>query len=597
MKQRESMSSDLSAEWQKLHGRQLDLRRQLAANPSSEERAVLIAHFRANRELLQAIEQGDEASDHHETETDAETDLAEALASIARDHARDQELNVDDHADYDADDDLEDNPENKAKEEHAEHRGSQERGTPSLDSVPDLDGIVGAAPEATTTEIVAVRPRPRAAANDSGVRIGGGYAALVALAALIVAIGGVIVVSRNAEQADDSTVGQAGSGPAQQLGSSAVGVQQEAQLLRARVDELGVSGVSIDVDDSGQVVVLAGTVASDAERQQVIETAQSIVLSAEIDTSGVVLADQAAAGTETATSPVPLLPVRRIAVITPDARTDFSFSQSMADSIDAFAVARGNVEVTIVEGARGAEAVAAIRQHATDGFDLVIAHSSGFRPAVDTVAAEFPNVTFAVGTIIDEPVLPNVYTYNVGVEDGGAILGAAAARATTSGVVGVVGPVPVGTSKRYLDAFEAGVKAESPGTTVIVTYTGSLNDPAGAAAATQSLIDAGADVIAGQGHYLNDAVAVAEAAGVLWVGNHVDQQSLGPSTVLASQVYHWDVVIDRIVADLDAGLVDGRNLTADYSNGGLSIEVNPGTGRSETIQATVDQLIAEASAP
>ena len=567
--------------------------------------------FRSNRETIAAIERGDAPADAN-LDRSPEHDLSEPAEPVLRRTDLDDATDLDNATDLDDGSDLDhDQPgsrDDEPRSDRADHDRDNDRdrvdlgvGEPDEQSVfehwydleaPDQDAAIGM----TTTELVAVPARPVVGDGGGGVQIGKGYGLLIGLLALVVAIGGVVVVSRSTSSSTaEDTAGQAGSGSGQQLASTAVGIQQEAQMLRTRLDELGLQGISIDVDESRGVVVLAGSVASEGERQQVVEAAQAVVSASDLDTTSVTLAGPTGAGDSAVATAAAALPVRRVAVIVPDERTDFSFSQSMADSIDAVVAARGNVELTLVEGARGAAAVDAIRQYAADGYDLVIAHSSGFRPTVDTVAAQYPNVTFAVGTITDEPTLPNVYTYNVAVEDGGAILGAAAARATTSGVVGVVGPVPVGTSKRYLDAFQAAAEAEAPGTTVLVTYTGALNDPAAAAEATRALIESGADVIAGQGHNLGEAVAVAEAAGVLWIGNGVDQAPLGPSTVLASQVYHWDVVIDQIVADIDADRIDGRNLTADYANGGLTIELNPGAGPSETVRPLIDERVAGAS--
>jgi basic membrane protein A len=567
MKQRESLSGDLSVEWHALHSEQLDLRRQLAEDPEPEQQAALVERFQSNRATLAAIERGDW---HDTPPVDAEPAAGE-LHEEADAFVSDWDLDSDEMADVET-----------------PARGETE---------PDTSEDLSAPAEIRNTDPDPVMSPSILEVDDdgSGGNVSTGYAALIGLLALVVAVGGVIVVGNGITGAGDDNAEGAGNGTAPLLQSSSLDLDRQVQLLRARIDELGFTGIAIDVDASRDVVVVAGTVASEDDRTALLATARSTVDSAAIDTGGVVLSSPALPTTGAPTTATPTAPLRRIAVVLPDTRTDFSFSQSMSNSIDALAAARGNIEQTITETARGAQAADAIRRAAAEGYDLVIAHSSGFRPAVDAVAAQYPDVTFAVGTIVEEPTLPNVYTYNVAVEEGGAVLGAAAARATTSGVVGVVGPVPVGTSKRYLDAFEAGVQAEAPGTTVLVTYIGSLNDPSGAANATRSLIDSGADVIAGQGHYLNEAVAETEAAGVLWIGNHVDQAPLAPSSVLASQVYHWDVVLAQIIADLDAGLAGGRNLTGDLANGGLTIELNPNAGPSEAVRPRVEQLVAEAT--
>ena len=51
---------------------------------------------------------------------------------------------------------------------------------------------------------------------------------------------------------------------------------------------------------------------------------------------------------------------------------------------------------------------AAIRDYASQGFDLVIAHGSQYGAGVEEIAKDFPAVSFAWGTDVNTFGLPNV---------------------------------------------------------------------------------------------------------------------------------------------------------------------------------------------
>lgn len=542
MMQSKSPGAALSVKWRLLQNEQLDIRQRLAEDPPADERDQLVERFQSNRSTLAAIERGDLPEPNAEPSTVTASEPADEPPT---------EANV--------------------------------GGAVAVD-----DGAVGTAPQ--------LLPATAGPERSSNAKLGKGTASLLALAAVIVAVGGVLVFENTSRQDDQGGFDPGPDAAVPQLESTSLALDREMVDLRTKVDNLGFAAIMIDVDPARGIVVLAGTVPSEQDRLALVDAARSTIDSARIDTTGIVLASPTLPQAGDAAPPRPTAPPRRIALLAPNTRADHSFSQSMADAVDTLAAERGRIELALVENVGSGDALDALRRHADAGFDLVIAHSSAFEEAVSTVAAEYPEVTFAVGTVGYEPILPNVYTYGVAVEEGGAILGAAAARASDSGVVGIIGPAPVGTSKRYIDAFEEGAVAEVPSTTVLVTYIGSFNDPAGAADATRALMVSGADVLAGQGHFLGDAVAAAEAGGALWIGNGVDQRELGPTAVLASQVYHWEVVLDLIVADVDAGVVDGRNLTADFGNGGLMIELNPEASTQPSVAALVEERLAAAVA-
>ncbi|MGI9614090.1 MAG: BMP family ABC transporter substrate-binding protein [Acidimicrobiales bacterium] len=283
----------------------------------------------------------------------------------------------------------------------------------------------------------------------------------------------------------------------------------------------------------------------------------------------------------------------RVAIIAPSARNDLAFTQSMVDAANLVAAERGNVEVAVTDSTFVPDdAAAAIRGYADEGYDLIVAHGSQFGSLLLEIAPQYPEVAFAWGTASDTFALPNVYAYDAAAHQGGYVLGTMSTLLSGSGVVGVIGPIEVGDAQLYVDGFAAGARASKPDATVFVEYTGSFSDLTLAAEAAQRQIDGGADVLTGSAQMVVGAVSVAKENGAVWFGTQANQSSLAPSLVAASQVYHWEVILQQIVADIDAGSLGGRNYTADLANGGIVIEFNPDYPLPEEVRRRADETIA-----
>jgi basic membrane protein A len=283
----------------------------------------------------------------------------------------------------------------------------------------------------------------------------------------------------------------------------------------------------------------------------------------------------------------------RIAVVAPSARNDLAFSQSMVDAVNAIAAERGNVEIAVTDNTVVPDAAAAaIADYAAQGYDLVIAHGSQFGGALIDIAPQHPDVAFAWGTASDTFGLPNVYAYDAAAEQGGYVMGTMSSLLSGSGTVGVVGPIEVGDAQRYVNGFKAGAEAASSSTEVLVAYTGSFSDLTLSAETAQAHVAAGADVMTGSAQMVVGAVAIAEENEVLWFGTQANQATLAPDLVVASQVYHWEVILRQIVSDLDAGTPDGTYHTAELANGGLVIEFNPQFQLPDEARRRADEIIA-----
>jgi basic membrane protein A len=298
--------------------------------------------------------------------------------------------------------------------------------------------------------------------------------------------------------------------------------------------------------------------------------------------------------------------VFRVAVIMPSAINDLAFSQSMYDALSAIQTEMGgpdNMELVYSEGMFVVDdAAAAIRDYASEGYDLVIAHGSQYGSSLQEIAPDFAETSFAWGTTVDtfaDEGVTNVFAYEAASDQGGYVNGVIAGMLTESNVVGVIGPIETGDAKLYVDGFVAGVLAANPGAEVNVNYIGSFSDVALAAEAANTHIAAGADVLAGTAQMVVGAIGVAEENGVLWLGTQASQTSLAPDIVVANQVYDWTVVLDEIISLTQAGTHGGTAYRITLENGGLLMEYNDGfdlpgdvrTAADETAQGIIDGSI------
>jgi basic membrane protein A len=283
----------------------------------------------------------------------------------------------------------------------------------------------------------------------------------------------------------------------------------------------------------------------------------------------------------------------RIGIVAPSARDDLAFTQSIVDAANVIADERSGVDIDITDNTFVTEeAAAAIRDYAAEGYDLVLAHGSQYGTSLVDIAAEFPGTAFAWGTAAETFGLPNVSSYAVASDEGGYVMGVVAALLTESDVIGVVVPLEVGDAQLFVDGFRNGVLTTNPDASVPVTYTGSFSDVALAAEAATAHLAEGADVLTGTAQMVVGAVGVAAENDALWFGAQSNQVPLAPDLVVASQVYHWEVVLRQIISGIDSGNLGGEIYTIDLANGGIIVEYNEAFELPDTVRDAADDTIA-----
>ena len=199
-----------------------------------------------------------------------------------------------------------------------------------------------------------------------------------------------------------------------------------------------------------------------------------------------------------------------------------------------------------------------LRQLVADGFNPIIAVGFRYAGTTQTVAAENPQVNFAI--VDDNTVnLPNVTPLVFAEEQGSFLVGAAAALKTTACKIGFVGGVETPLIQKFEAGYVAGAKAVAPNIQVDADYLtpagdfSGFGDPAKATEVARGQLDGGADVIyhasGGSGKGVFEAVSAANTTQAQkWaIGVDSDQaKTATPPTnerILTSMLKRVDVAV------------------------------------------------------
>lgn len=284
----------------------------------------------------------------------------------------------------------------------------------------------------------------------------------------------------------------------------------------------------------------------------------------------------------------------KVAFVTPSTINDSAWSQSMYDALMTIQNEMGKDNFQFVYSENMfviSDAAAAIRDYASQGYDLVIAHGSQYGGSLVDIAPDFPNTAFAWGSTANtfsDQGITNIFSYQPYSEQGGYVNGVLAAKLSESGIMGVIGPIETGDAKRYTEGFEQGVMATNPNAKVSVTWTGSYSDVSLAAETARTMIKSGADVLTGTSQMVIGAIGVAKKEGAIWFGYDVDQAPLAPKIVVSSVIVDWTVALRPMIDAIQSGTMGGTVYDLTLANGGLKIAVNAEGLVGKTIEGIIN---------
>jgi basic membrane protein A len=221
---------------------------------------------------------------------------------------------------------------------------------------------------------------------------------------------------------------------------------------------------------------------------------------------------------------------------------DKSFNEGVFNGVERFkketGIAYDEFEVT-----NPSQREQALRNFARRGNDPIIGVGFAQEDAMKKVAAEFPNLRFA---IIDSVVdLPNVQSVVFKEHEGSYLVGVAAALASKTGKVGFIGGMDIPLIRKFACGFAQGAKAARPNIEIFQNMTGTTpaawRDPVKGGELAKSQIDRGADVIyhAAGGTGIG-VLQTAADNGKLGIGVDSNQNHLHPGKVLTSMLKRVD---------------------------------------------------------
>ena len=224
---------------------------------------------------------------------------------------------------------------------------------------------------------------------------------------------------------------------------------------------------------------------------------------------------------------------------------DQSFNQAAYDGAESFKTETG-IAYLEFEPATEAQREQALRNMARRGADIIVAVGFAQTSAVETVAAELPDVKF---TLIDGVAeAPNIQSIVFKEHEGSFLVGMLAAMASKTGKVGFVGGMDVPLIRKFACGYEQGVNHANTATEVVVNMTGNTpaawNDPTKGGELAKSQFDRGADVIfAAAGATGLGVYQAAKDSGKLAIGVDSNQNHLQPGAMLSSMVKRVDVAV------------------------------------------------------
>ena len=219
-----------------------------------------------------------------------------------------------------------------------------------------------------------------------------------------------------------------------------------------------------------------------------------------------------------------------------------------------------------------ASAEGSIRDLANAGCKLIFTTSYGYMDQTIKVAAEFPDVKFEHCTGFKRA--DNVSTYNSKFHEGRAVLGTIAGMMSKSGTLGYLGSFKVPEVVLGVNAFALSAQRKNPAATVKLVMIDSWFDPPKEAAATDTLVSLGCDVVTTHTDS-PAALQILEQKGLYGFGQGADMSAFAPNAHLTAIEDIWGpYYVLRARALLDGswvssdtwdGMVDGTVVISAYN--------------------------------
>ena len=253
---------------------------------------------------------------------------------------------------------------------------------------------------------------------------------------------------------------------------------------------------------------------------------------------------------------------------------DYGWTWAHNKGREALEAALGDqVETVYVENvAEDASAIPVMRDLAQQGCKLIFTTSYGYMDQTIQVASEFPDVKFEHCTGFK--LADNVSVYNSRFHEGRAVLGTIAGMMSKTGTLGYLGSYKVPEVVLGVNSFLLAAQKKNPDATLKLVFIDSWFDPPKEAAATETLLNLGADIVTTHTDS-PAALQILEQRGLYGFGQGADMSAFAPKAHLTAIEDIWGpYYILRAQAMLDGtwtsantwdGMVDGTVVISPYN--------------------------------
>jgi basic membrane protein A len=269
-------------------------------------------------------------------------------------------------------------------------------------------------------------------------------------------------------------------------------------------------------------------------------------------------------------------------------RGDRSFNDSAYAGVEAAIEEHGGEVQDLSPNADASNRADLLTQLADEGYNPIIAVGFAYGQDVATVAAQYPDVTFA---IVDSPAgdVPNLTGLLFAANEGSFLAGVAAALKTETDHIGFVGGVDTGLIQDFQAGYAAGAQTVNPDIIIDTEYISpegdfsGFNDPAKGQIVAQGMYDAGADIVfqvaggSGLGVFQAAAASNGRAIGVDSDQYNTVEDPALQAVIMTSMLKRVDNAVEAFIGDFVDGTVEGgTDILNDLESEGVGLSSTGG---------------------
>ena len=261
---------------------------------------------------------------------------------------------------------------------------------------------------------------------------------------------------------------------------------------------------------------------------------------------------QAASEYADAAKPVAAGEKLKIGFIFVGSQQDLGYNQAAYEGSQFLVQQHPDVEILYAENIPETAQVKSVMEGMIQqGAKVIFATSFGYSDATKELAEQHPGIIFLHQGDLEST--PNYGAYFGNIWQLEYAMGQAAGRSTETNELGFVAAFPIPQTLLNVNAFHLGALSVNPDVSTTFVLLGDWCDPAKQAAAAQTMLDAGVDVITQHQDCTGTITTAAERAEIFVTGYHQDASPAAPNGWLSGAVWNWGPVYSELMTEIKNG--------------------------------------------